>query len=277
MCPLAKVAFQGERGAYGEEATVRFFGEAVEVAPVRAFSDVFLQVSGGSVDFGVVPVENSQAGSINDTYDLLRQHDLFIRGEVHLHVSHCLMAMPGTKLEDVRRVYSHPQALAQSDAYLRGLGVEQIATYDTAGSAKMIREQNLKGVAAVASARAAEIYGLDILAREIQTMKDNYTRFLVLGREPAPRQPGPQKTSLVLATAHTPGALYRALGSLATRGINLHKLESRPSRGRPFEYVFYLDFEGHREDPLVREALAEMGSVTVFIKMLGSYPRGNGV
>jgi prephenate dehydratase len=271
-----KVAFQGERGAFGDEAVQIFFkqdGVTPDPVPYRTFADVFRAVSAGEVAYGLVPVENSQAGSINDTYDLLRQHDLFVSGEISLPVNHCLLCLPGQQLSDIKRVISHPQALAQSDVFLRELGVEIVATYDTAGSAKMIQEQHLEGVAAVASATAGELYQLEVLARGIQTIKDNHTRFIVLSREPASRRPGNAKTMLVMATAHQPGSLYRCLGVLASNDINLIKLESRPSRLRPWEYVFYLDFEGHRDDPHVRNALADLAGNTIFCKVLGSFPR----
>ncbi len=270
------VAFQGERGAFGDEAVQAYFGEntPVEPVPYRSFVDVFRAVASGEVNNGLVPVENSQAGSINDVYDLLRQHDLFVVGEISYPVNHCLLCLPGQQRSDITRVISHPQALAQCDVYLRELGVEIVATYDTAGSAKMIREDNMEGVAAVAASKAAELYQLEILAHNIQTIKNNYTRFIVLGREPAPRQEGLAKTMLVMATAHSPGSLYRCLGVLAERQINLLKLESRPSRQRPWEYVFYLDFEGHRDDPPVRGALADLASHTTFCKVLGSFAQG---
>ncbi len=271
------VAFQGERGAFGDEAVQKHFGQDPEVQPLpqpyRSFADVFRAVAAGEVDYGLVPVENSQAGSINDTYDLLRQHDLYVIGEIGHPVNHCLLCLPGQQLSDIKRVISHPQALAQSDNYLRELGVEIVATYDTAGSAKMIREEHLEGVAAVAAAGAAELYELDILARGIQTIKDNYTRFIALGREPASRRPGDAKTMLVIATAHQPGSLYRCLGALAANNINMRKLESRPSRQRAWEYVFYLDIDGHREDAHVRTALADLASHAVFCKVLGSFIR----
>src|SRR5258708_6159260 len=180
-----KIAFQGERGAFGDEAVQNFFsqqGVTPNPIPHRTFADVFRAVATGDVAHGLVPVENSQAGSINDTYDLLRQHDLFVSGEIGLPVNHCLLCLPGQKLSDIKRVISHPQALAQCDDYLRELNVEVVATYDTAGSAKMVREENLVNVAAIAGAGAAELYELEILARNIQTVKDNYTRFIVLGR-----------------------------------------------------------------------------------------------
>ncbi len=270
--PALRVAFQGERGAFGEEAVYSYFGKT-EPLPYRSFADVFHAVATGEVEYGLVPVENSQAGSINDVYDLLRQHDLFIIGEIGHPVNHCLLCLPGQRLSDIRRVISHPQALAQSDVYLRELGVEVVATYDTAGSAKMIREELLEGVAAVAGSGAAELYQLEILAQSIQTIKDNYTRFIVLGREPTLRRAGDAKTMLVIATAHQPGSLYQCLGVLAANKINLLKLKSRPSRQRAWEYVFYLDLEGHREDQAVRNALADLAIHTTFCKVLGSFPR----
>lgn len=278
---IIEVAFQGERGAFGDEAAHIYFGQReaqeanrqVRSVPCKTFADVFRAVASGEVDYGLVPVENSQAGSINDTYDLLRQHDLFVVGEISHPVDQCLLCLKGQKLEDIKRVISHPQALAQSDVFLRELGVEIVATYDTAGSAKMLREEQLMGVAAIAAAGAAEIYDLEILERGIQTIKGNYTRFIALGREPAPRAKGEAKTMLVMATAHQPGSLYKCLGFLAANNINLLKLESRPSRQRVWEYVFYLDLEGHRDDPSVRKALAELAEHTAFCKVLGSFVR----
>lgn len=270
------VAFQGELGAFGDEATrIHFSNHPIKAEPLpyRSFADVFRAVAAGEVDYGLVPVENSQAGSINEVYDLLRQHDLFVIGEISHPVNHCLLCLPGQQLGDITRVISHPQALAQSDTYLRELGVEIVATYDTAGSAKMVHEENLKGVAAVAAAGAAELYQLDILARGIQTIKDNHTRFIILSRESAPRREGKAKTMLVMATAHQPGSLYKCLGVLATNNINLLKLESRPSRQRIWEYVFYLDLEGHRDDLAVRSALADLAGHTTFCKVLGSFTR----
>lgn len=278
---IVEVAFQGERGAFGDEAARHYFGQKeaqgikrrVSPIPCRSFADVFRAVASGEVDYGLVPVENSQAGSINDTYDLLSQHDLFIIGEISHQVNQCLLCLKGQELKDIKRVISHPQALAQSDAYLRELGVEIVATYDTAGSARMIRDEQLMGVAAIAPVGAAEIYDLDILSRNIQTIKGNYTRFIALGREPAARVEGQSKTMLVMATSHQPGSLYKCLGYLAANEINLLKLESRPSRQRAWEYVFYLDFEGHRDDAPVRKALAELAEHTTFCKVLGSFVR----
>lgn len=269
---LIKVAFQGERGAFSEEAAVKFFGKDAELAPCKLLSDVFKAVTTGEVTCAVVPVENSQAGSINDTYDLLLTYPLTICGEVYLRVSHCLMALPGETLSTIKTVYSHPQALAQSEEFIRGLDVEIVPIYDTAGAAKMIKEKSLRGSAAVASRHAAEFYGLEILADHIETNPNNYTRFVVLSEEKAKRAEK-SKTSIVFAARNMPGSLYAILGAFANRNINLTKLESRPKRDRPWEYIFYVDFEGHREDEAWRQALAEVKERTTFLKILGSYPR----
>lgn len=272
-----RVAFQGELGAFGEEAVVRHFGPEAEPVPCPQFMDVFAAVARGQVDFGVVPVENSIAGTVNEVYDLFRRFDLYVCGETVVPVELCLLGLPGQQLEQVRKVYSHPKALEQCERFLRQLGAEAIAYYDTAGSARALAEQRWPEAAAIAGRRAAQRYGLEILAAGIQDMAENYTRFVVLGREPAPRQEGPAKTMLVMATAHVPGSLYRCLGSFARRGINLLKLESRPARDRPWEYVFYLDFEGHRDEPHVAEALAELAGETNWLKVLGSFPRNDGL
>lgn len=271
------VAFQGVRGAFGDEAAHAYFEREGQPehdpVPCPSFADVFRAVAIGEADYGVVPIENSQAGSINDVYDLLRQHDLYVIGEIGHRVNQCLLCLPGQQLHDIKRVISHPQALAQCEEFLRELGVETVATYNTAGSAKMVREEQLQGVAAIASSAVAELYDLEILASDIQTIKENYTRFIVLGRQSAPRGQGPTKTMLVIATSHQPGSLYKCLGVLAAKQINLLKLESRPSRQHPWEYVFFLDFEGHREDAAVRGALADLAGYTTFCKVLGSFAR----
>lgn len=268
---MAKVAFQGERGAFSEDAVLTFFGDA-ESVPYRNLSEVFEAVLQGEVDFGVVPVENSQAGSINETYDLLLKYPLNIVGEINLRVHHYLMALPGSKLGEMMVIYSHPQALAQCDEFLRELNVEVIPAYNTAGAARKIKDEGLKGYAAVANRRAAEIYGLEILAEQIETNPNNYTKFFVIAGEKA--KPAPDnKTSLVFGVKNAPGALYASLGAFASRGINLTKLESRPSRAEPWEYVFYVDFEGHIGDKACAESVAELEKNASFVKILGSYPR----
>jgi len=273
---MVKVAFQGEPGAFSEEAIWRYWerwGEREDPHPLACATveDVFRAVQEGRADLGVVPVENSYAGSINETSDLLRGFALYVRGEVILPVSHCLLALPGQRLEEIRRVYSHPQALAQCSNFLRRHGLEAVAAADTAGSARHIRERGLRGAGAIASSRAASIYGLDVLARGIEDRPDNQTRFFVISREPLCFA-GPAKTTLIMGTAHRPGALYSCLGAFARRGINLTRLESRPSRARPWEYIFYVDCEGHLDDPALAEALAELGQLATYLKVLGSFP-----
>jgi len=268
-----RVAYQGEPGAYGEEAVHRLFG-TVSTVQCASFADVFETVQNGGADRGVVPVENSLAGSINETYDLLLAHDLVITGELGLRVSHCLMALPGQALDRIKKVYSHPQALAQSSTFLKRLDIELVPYYNTAGSAKMIREQGLVGCAAVASRRAATLYGLEVLAEAIETTPNNYTRFLDLSTIPA-KHVEPSKTSIVFVVQNEVGTLYAALGSLATRGVNLIKIESRPARRRPWEYTFYVDVDGHAEVEPLRDALVQLRQHTTFLRVLGSYPKAS--
>jgi len=268
-----RVAYQGEPGAYGEEAAVRSFG-VTETVQCATFADVFEAVQDGRADRGVVPVENSLAGSINETYDLLLAHSLVITGELDLRVRHCLMALPGQTLAEIRRVQSHPQALAQCDVYLKRLGAELVPSYNTAGSAKAIREQALVGCAAVASRRAAALYELEVLAEGIETTPNNYTRFLHLSRTAAPVGEG-SKTSIVFVVTNEVGTLYTALGALARRRINLVKIESRPARQRPWDYTFYVDVDGHAEREPLRAALDEFRAQTAFLRVLGSYPKAD--
>ncbi len=268
---MAIVAFQGENGAYSQEAAYQFFGAEVDTLPCRTFEDIFLAVEEGRADYGILPIENSAAGSINKAYDLLLERDLKIWGEVLLRVRHCLLANPGTKLEDVRWVRSHPQALAQCERFLARHGMEPVPAYDTAGSAKDLAAAPEPGVAVIANALTARLYGLEVLATEIEDLPFNYTRFFILGHEDPPRAER-NKTSVVFATRHVPGALYACLGEFAQRGLNLTKLESRPRRNKPWHYIFYLDFEGHWQDPPCAEALLGLLHKATFLKLLGSYP-----
>lgn len=270
------VAFQGEQGAYGWEAIRAYFGPEAEPLPCRTFRDTFDAVQSGHADRGLVPVENSQAGSINEVYDLLGTSSLIVAGE-HCHrVDLCLMALPGQSLADIKKVISHPVALAQCDPYLRSLGVAIEVGYDTAGSAKDVQEGRLQGVGAVAGRGAAEVYGLTVLAERIQTVKENFTRFIEIRRAPVEVQAGPQKTMLCVTLAHKAGSLHRALGVFAERGVNLLKLESRPSRERPWEYRFYLDVEGAPWEGAVGEALVALQADAVRIQILGTFPRDSG-
>jgi chorismate mutase / prephenate dehydratase len=267
-----KIAFQGERGAYSESAVFQFFGADAQVNPCKDFRDVFESVEKQETPCGVVPVENSLEGSVSQNYDLFLKYDLKVCGEVIVKIEHCLIANPGTTLADIKAVYSHPQALAQCRAFLEEMGRDLIPTYDTAGSVKMLKEKALKNAAAVASKRAAEIYGMQILAEDIADNLENYTRFFVLSRTDS-EATGKDKTSIIFSAVHAPGSLYNALGEFAKRDINLTKIESRPTKQTPWEYNFYLDFEGHRTEKRCTEALIALEKYASFIKILGSYPK----
>jgi len=272
---MTTISFQGEPGAYSEEAVRQYFGPDVKTLPCRAFEHIFEVVEAGEADYAAVPVENSAAGSINKAYDLLLEHDLKVHGEIMLRVSHCLLAAPGfdepMRMESIREVRSHHQALAQCEGFLNRHDYVAVPWYDTAGSAKDLAANPEPGVAVIASRLAAEVYGLEILAERIEDMHNNYTRFFVVGKGDAPRNE-PSKTSLVFAVPDIPGALYAALREFADREVNLTKLESRPRRNRPWQYVFYLDFEGHWQDPVSRDALVALLNRAAFVKLLGSYP-----
>jgi prephenate dehydratase len=219
-----------------------------------------------------LPVENSLAGSINQTYDLLTDSVLQVVGEQVVRVHHNLLVRPGTRLEDIRRVYSHTQALQQCQAFIRRHGFEAVTDFDTAGAAKLLAENGGEGKAAIASKRAAEAYGLEVLAENIEDLAFNYTRFFVLGPDHPPLGEGPHKTSLVLATRHRPGDLVACLLEFPEHGINMTKLESRPRRDKPWSYLFYIDIEGHIDEPHVADALSGLMRKAAFVKFLGSYP-----
>jgi len=265
-----KVAFQGEIGAYSESVLYSFFGPSAEVRPCKNLSDVFESVRKGETLYGVVPIENSIEGSVNQTYDLFLEYDLKVCGEIILKVVHCLISHPGTGLNSIKTVYSHPQALAQCRKFLEKLDCRLISTFDTAGSVKMIKEEGLKNAAAIASERAAQIYGMNVLVKEIGDTPNNYTRFFVLSKQDSPYS-GKDKTSIIFSVKSIPGALYHVLEEFAIRNINLTKIESRPTKRTPWEYNFYLDFEGHRSEEKCREALKAIENKALFVKMLGSY------
>lgn len=266
------VAFQGEPGAYSQQAAFNFFGATIDTRPCETLEDVFRAVEHGEAGFAAVPVENSLEGSISKTYDLLLESPLKVCGELNLRVSHCLIASPGATLDKIKSVYSHPQALGQCQAFLKHLGCQTIPTLDTAGSVKMIKEKKLLDAAAVASSRSASIYDMSVLASGIEDTTHNFTRFFVLSKEDSPPT-GNDKTSLVFSVKDRPGSLFDFLRELSDRKINLTKIESRPTRRKPWEYNFYLDFEGHRMDKGVAEVLEALEAHVIFLKVLGSYPK----
>lgn len=266
------VGYQGEAGAYSQLAVRRLF-KAAESVPFHSVHRVFEAVEIGTVAYGVVPLENSHAGSINETYDLLVRHGVQIVAETIVRITHCLLGLPGTPLEEVRTVYSHAQALDQCSEFLDSLRVERIAVHDTAGAARLLAERKQTGAAAIASAEAGELYGLEVLAPVIEDRVDNSTKFVAIGRGSSEQFGPPEKTSIVFATANIPGALYRCLGAFADRHLNLSKLEHRPSRAKAWQSNFYVDFDAPVQDPMAREALHAVGELSSFLRVLGSYPK----
>jgi arogenate/prephenate dehydratase len=266
-----RIAYQGEPGAFSE-AAARQVSAGAELLACRSFEDVFASVEAGTAGYGVLPIENSIGGSIHRNFDLLLEHQLPIVGELELPVVHHLLVLPGVTLDRVKRIYSHPQALAQCDRFLRTLtGVEVVATYDTAGSAKLVADQQLRDAAAIASARAAEVFGLTPIKSAIQDFEHNVTRFLVIGRQPLP-DAAPDKTTIVFTLGNEPGALFKALSVFALRGIDLTKLESRPIPGRKWEYLFYADLAAAKEDFACGRALGHLAEFAPMLRLLGSYP-----
>jgi prephenate dehydratase len=265
-----KVAYQGEPGAYSEQALRSLFPDA-DPLPCETVRLVFSRVTSREADLGVVPLENSQAGSVNETYDLL-QHTSMLRilGEAMVRVDHALLGVPGARLEEIKRACSHWQALAQCEEFLSSMHIEPVPVHDTAGAARMIVESGNREDAAIASVEAGANLGLAVLAERIQTEKENFTKFAAIGIEQVSLLPA-DKTSLVMAVLDTPGSLLASLQPFAERGINLHKLESRPRRGKAFEYVFYVDLMAAADEPDVEAALKDVAQHTSLLRVLGSY------
>jgi prephenate dehydratase len=282
--PAPRVAYTGEPGAFAEEAVLRFFA-AAETVPQPSFRDVFEAVRAGGADAGVIPVESSLLGTIRENLDLLWEFDLPVVGEVSVAVRLALLGLPGERLETVERVYSIAAALAQADAFLRSRPWTILTTYNTAGAARQVAERAEHGSAAVASPRVAPIYGLEVLAADIQTGADNRTRFAVIVRRGAEAGvvaaarreavTGPPRTTLVFAVRNTPGSLHRSLGAFARRGINLSRLESRPwtERGARWEYLFWVDLDADPADPACAAALDDLRAETEVVRVVGTYAR----
>ena len=281
MVQPVRVAFQGEPGAFSEEAVESFFGGAAEPIAVPTWRAVFGAVRDRDVDAGVVAIESSLAGSIRETYDLLSEFyhsGIRIVGEVSVPVRLALLALGGQSIESIERVYSHAQALAQADEFLRARSWQIMTTYNTAGAARMIAEGSEKRAAAIASPRVAGLYGLEILAENVQSGDENRTRFAVLARNdarlPAFGDPAaPRKTTLVFAVRNVPGSLHRCLGAFAARGVNLSRLESRPARTARWEYVFWVDLDADAADPDFAAAVDALQDEAQMVRILGSYPR----
>ena len=271
-----RVGFQGELGAFSQEAVHQLLGSAVEVVPFEKFEDVFRALRKGATDAAVIPIENTLAGSVHENYDHLLHYDFRIVAETNVRIVHNLMAAPGVRFKDVRRVYSHPVALNQClDFFSRHPRIERVPFYDTAGSAKMVMEKKLPSAAAIASRVAASIYGASILRRSIEDDRRNFTRFFLLNGKravlPVRRAARQWKTSLVFTTRNIPGALFRSLSAFALRDLNLAKIESRPLRGKPWEYLFYVDLIGRETDERLQNALRHLRENADFLRVLGSY------
>jgi prephenate dehydratase len=271
------VAFQGERGAFSDEAARKLLGPTVESVPCRSFEDVFAAVMDGRVRCALLPIENSLAGSVVRNYELLAEEHLSIRGEVYLRISHHLIARPGVRLEDIAHVYSHPVALAQCQRFIAGHKLEAVAAYDTAGAVKDLMSNGSRDAGAIAGKWAAELYGGEIVAAEIEDHHENYTRFLLLSKPEeniAAPGGGALKTSLFFRTSNRPGSLFRALAAFALRDVNMSKIESRPIVGRPWEYSFYVDISGDTNDPNIARAIDHLREMCEVVRVLGCYPAG---
>ena len=272
-----RIAFQGELGAFSQMAVKQLLGTAAVAVPCASFELMFKTLAAGRVDGAMVPIENTLHGSVHENYDHLLRFDLPIVAETSVRIVHNLIAAPGVKAGAVRRVFSHPVALNQClNFFAAHPEVEKVPYYDTAGSVKMLAEEKPKDAAAIASALAAEQYGCRILKRSIEDDKENYTRFFLLRKKAARGVKAASrgwKTSLVFATKNEPGSLFRALSAFALRDLSLAKIESRPFKGRRWEYLFYLDFLGHVEEPAAKNALSHLGEIADLLKVLGCYPR----
>jgi prephenate dehydratase len=268
------VAFQGELGAFSHAAAMKLLGSQVRAQPCPAFRDVFEALKANRVTHAVIPIENTLHGSILENYDNLLQYGFPIRGETSVRIAHQLITMPGTRLKDVKKAFSHPVALNQCRHFFeQNPSIEALTFYDTAGSVKMLQEQRPPAAAAIASESAAKIYGGIIVKRNIEDNRHNYTRFFLLTkqRNTVPSGREPWKTSVVFSTPNNPGTLFKAMACFALRDLSLTKIESRPLVGHPWEYMFYVDFLGSTSDLSVQNALANLSEVTQFHRVLGSY------
>ena len=272
ISPGSKVAFQGASGSFSHRASVKIFGSKIKTVHCTSFEAVFEAVARKRAELAVIPIENTLAGSIHKNFDLLAHHSLEVIGETSLRVEHSLIANQGIQLRQIKRIYSHPAALEQCTRLLRRLKrVEKHSYYDTAGSVKFIRDHELKEAAAIASEEAARIYGMAILKRGIEDDPENYTRFLALARRKRFSRGG-EKTSIVFGLRNEPGILFKALSVFALRNIDLTKIESRPIRGTPWEYLFYLDLQIDVRSKECVHALRHLRELAPYLKVLGSYP-----
>ena len=266
---MKRVSFQGERGAYSEAASISFFGNDIEAIPCHTFSDVLKNTESDSSGYSILPIENSLEGSVGESNDLLLETDLNIIGEIYHRIHHCLI---GTgSIGDIDTVYSHPQALGQCRKFIQENSLKTIPSYDTAGSVKIIKNLNKNNVACIASKNAAEIFDVPIIKEGVEDNANNYTRFLVFSKENNGKTDN-SKTSIIFSVKHEAGALYQIINEFYQHKINLTKIESRPNKNTPWEYNFYVDFEGQQDDPSIKDVLEKLRNHSTFLKILGSYP-----
>lgn len=272
---IFSIAYQGEPGAYSEEAILSYIDSSVTTVPCETFQSLLKAVSDGKVDYGLLPVENTLIDTIWEAYELLMESYLRPCKEIIHRINHCLICLPDVNA--IRKVYSHPAALAQCTEYIKRMGYEALPELDTAGSVRKLKEGLLESNAGtIASERAAQIYDMKIIARDIEDNPENYTRFFMIGHEDSHCRRGEKyKTSIVLGTRHEPGALYKALRSL--KKINMTKLQSRRIIGRPWEYMFIIDLEGHRNEKTVKHTLQKLEGIATYLKILGSYPEAKSI
>ena len=266
-----RIAFQGERGAYSEMAITRNFPDSIAI-PLKTFHDVFETVKNDLSQIAVVPIENSIEGSVSETYDLLLQDKILVSGEIFQRINHCLIVNKDYK--KIINVYSHPQALGQCRNYIQSKKLEPIPAFDTAGAVKFIKDNNMTQSAAIASRRAAEIYEMKILEEGIEDKKNNFTRFFVISKHSLDEPSGKDRTSIIFALEHQPGSLYNVIKEFSRERINLTRIESRPTKETPWEYYFYVDFDGHHKDEKIMLTLNRIKTRTKFFKLLGSYQKG---
>ncbi|MEM3008272.1 MAG: prephenate dehydratase [Candidatus Nitrosotenuis sp.] len=265
---MQKVSFQGERGAYSEDAAISFFGNTIETVPLSTFTEVVETTESGKTDYSVLPVENSLEGSVGESYDLLLTTTLNVVGEIYYRVRHCLIGFD--KIQNIDTVYSHPQALGQCRKFIQRYKLKMVPAYDTAGSVKIIKELNKKNISCIASKRASEIYGVPTIIEGIEDNTNNYTRFLVLSKTKASQG---DKTSIIFSVKHEAGTLFNILKEFNEYKINLTKIESRPNKSTPWEYNFYVDFDGSQQDQKIAELLKKIKKSSLFLKVLGTYKK----
>jgi len=269
--PVTAIGYQGVTGCYSYQMGLEYFGEEVETLSCRSFRDVFEALAQGKIQYGVLPIENSTSGSINEVYDLLREYEFYIVGEKCLKVEHSLLAVAGAELSDIREVYSHQQGLIQCSRYLNEHpGWTQMSYFDTAGSAEYVAKEDLKSKACIASKKAASVYGLNIISQDIQDNRNNSTRFVIIGKDKLEIEKA-DKVSIVLSVPHKPGTLYGVLKHFADGNCNLMKLESRPLEGKAWEYFFYIDFSGNVNEESTKGILADIEKESSYFRLLGNY------